>query len=92
MTIYNDFCPSQDATVVTRLTQAGAMMLGKLQRTEGAYAAQLPKIDPSESLGRGCLAGASSCGSGIAPAAGHGLRSLGSDTGGSIVFPRLATG
>src|SRR5262245_18758252 len=46
MTIHNDYRPDHDATVVTRLRQAGAVLLGKLKLTEGAYSAHHPSIDP----------------------------------------------
>ena len=36
MTIYKDFRPTEDATVVRKLYAAGAIILGKLQLTEGA--------------------------------------------------------
>ena len=46
MTIYQDFRPTEDATVVRKLHAAGAITLGKLQLTEGAYADHHPKIAP----------------------------------------------
>ena len=46
MTIYKDFKPNGDATVVKKLRNAGAVILGKLQLTEGAYADHHPKITP----------------------------------------------
>ena len=44
MTIYQDFRPAEDATVLRRLYAAGAIVLGKLQLTEGAYADHHPTI------------------------------------------------
>ena len=44
MAIHRGNVPSRDATVVARLKQAGAVILGKLQMTEGAYGAHHPSI------------------------------------------------
>ena len=91
MKIYRDNRPIQDATVVTRLKAAGAVILGKLQLTEGAYADHHPEIDPPRNPWDATLwSGASSSGSGVATAAGLCYGSLGSDTGGSIRFPSAA--
>jgi amidase len=91
MTIYRDYRPSEDATVVSRLKGAGAVILGKLQLTEGAYADHHPEIDPPRNPWDATLwSGASSSGSGVATAAGLCYGSLGSDTGGSIRFPSAA--
>src|ERR1700682_2289333 len=91
MRIYRDNRPTQDATVVARLKEAGAVILGKLQLTEGAYADHHPDIDPPRNPWDATLwPGASSSGSGVATAAGLCYGSLGSDTGGSIRFPSAA--
>jgi amidase len=93
MTIHHDFRPGEDATVVGRLKDAGAIILGKLQQTEGAYADHHPKIDPPKNPWNADLwPGASSSGSGSATAAGLCFGSLGTDTGGSIRFPSAANG
>ncbi|MCB8876525.1 amidase [Acidisoma silvae] len=93
MTIYADFKPDEDATVVTRLQEAGAVILGKLQLTESAYADHHPAITPPKNpWNADYWPGASSSGSGSATAAGLCYGSLGSDTGGSIRFPSAANG
>lgn len=93
MPLYADFKPDQDATVVRRLRAAGAVILGKLQCTEGAYADHHPAIEPPVNPWNAAhWPGVSSSGSGVATAAGLCYGSLGSDTGGSIRFPSAANG
>jgi amidase len=85
--------PSVDATVVTRLAEAGAVLLGKLNTTEGAMGGYHPDFPiPRNPWRADRYAGASSSGSGVATAAGLCFGSLGSDTGGSIRFPAAANG
>ncbi|PWG73300.1 Asp-tRNA(Asn)/Glu-tRNA(Gln) amidotransferase GatCAB subunit A, partial [Enterococcus hirae] len=43
--VMKDFVPDQDATVVTRLKEAGAGIVGKTQLTEGAFGAHHPEIE-----------------------------------------------
>ena len=93
MTIHKAFKPKFDATVVKRFADAGAVLLGKLQMTEGAFADHHPEITPPVNpWNRDHWPGASSSGSGVATAAGLCFASLGSDTGGSIRFPSAANG
>ncbi len=93
MPIHAGFKPDFDATVVSRLKDAGAVILGKLQLTEGAFADHHPKIAPPVNPWHPeHWSGASSSGSGVATAAGLCYASLGSDTGGSIRFPSAANG
>ncbi|HEX7438624.1 MAG TPA: amidase, partial [Caldimonas sp.] len=93
MPLHRDFVAGFDATVVTRLREAGAILLGKLQLTEGAFADHHPDITPPRNpWHRDHWSGASSSGSGVATAAGLCFGSLGSDTGGSIRFPSAANG
>src|SRR5271167_2969759 len=93
MAIYKDFRPTADATVVRKLYAAGAVILGKLQLTESAYADHHPNVTPPRNpWNADAWPGASSSGSGVATAAGLCYGSLGSDTGGSIRFPSAANG
>jgi amidase len=93
MAIHASHAPSFDATVVKRLADAGAVLLGKLQLTEGAFAKHHPTTTvPRNPWNPDYYAGASSSGSGVATAAGLAFGSIGSDTGGSIRFPASANG
>ena len=85
--------PSEDSTVVARLGQAGAVLLGKLNMTEGAMGGYNPRLQYPENPWReGHWPGASSSGSGAATAAGLAFGTLGSDTGGSIRHPAAVCG
>ena len=91
--IYAGFLPDHDATVVAKLSQAGAVLLGKLNLTEGAMGGYNPARDiPVNPWGEDLWPGASSSGSGVATAAGLCYGSIGTDTGGSIRFPSAANG
>ena len=88
-----DHVPAFDATVVARLHAAGAIVLGKLNLTEGAMGGYHPDFAiPVNPWGAERWSGASSSGSGVATAAGLCFGCLGSDTGGSIRFPAAACG
>ena len=91
--VLRDFVPDFDGTVVQKLNGAGAVILGKLNLTEGAMAGYNPQFQiPVNPWGADRWSGASSSGSGVATAAGLCYGSLGSDTGGSIRFPAAACG
>jgi amidase len=91
--IHHDFMPEEDATVVARLKQAGAVLLGKLQMTEGAYSDHHPTITPPKNPWDATYwTGISSSGPAAATAAGLCYGALASDTGGSIRWPCSATG
>lgn len=93
MSIRAAHVPAEDSTVVARLAAAGAVLLGKVQNTEGAFAKHHPAIAvPSNPWNADYYAGASSSGSGVAAAAGMAFATIGSDTGGSIRFPSSANG
>src|ERR1700722_4494935 len=92
-TIFKSFVPSFNATVVDRLEDAGGVLLGKLQMTEGAYTSHHPDVSPPiNPWNKGYWVGSSSTGSGVATSLGLCYGSLGSDTGGSIRFPSATCG
>ena len=85
--------PDYDATVVERLRAAGAIVVGKTNMLEFAYAAVHPDYGPTPNpwdLARS--SSGSSSGSAVAVATGMGYGSIGSDTGGSIRLPAAYCG
>ena len=91
--LHRGVTPAHNATVVDRLEQAGAVILGKLSMTEGAYTSHHPENPgPLNPWNPDHWVGSSSTGSGVATAAGLCYGSLGSDTGGSIRFPSATCG
>jgi len=86
---------SSDATVITRLRRAGAVLIGKTNLHEFAfgttnedsgYGPARHPLDPTRSPG------GSSGGSAVSLAAGMALATLGTDTGGSIRIPAAICG
>ena len=93
--ILRDWVPETDATVVTRLSQAGAVLLGKLNMHEFAYGPTgvNPHYGTSQNpWGREHVPGGSSSGSGVAVATRLCAGALGTDTGGSIRIPASLCG
>ena len=91
--VLRDWIPDHDATVVRRLREVGAVILGKLNMSEFAYAAIHPDFGPPRNpwnLDR--FTGGSSSGSGAAVAAGLCFGATGTDTGGSIRSPAAHCG
>lgn len=85
--------PPEDSTLVTRFKEAGAVILGKLSQTEGAFLEFHPDFPlPRNPWNEALWTGVSSSGSAVATAAGLCFGAIGSDTGGSIRFPCNANG
>lgn len=92
-TALGDRPASENAEVVDRLEAAGAVVLGKVKMTEGAFAVHHPSVTPPVNPWNAeRWTGISSSGSGVAVAAGLATFALGTDTGGSIRYPSAACG
>ncbi len=92
--IYADWVPKEDATVVTRLKEAGAIFLGKHNLAEFAMGGtrKHPYGDPRNPWDLDRIPGHSSSGSGVAVSASLCAAAVGEDTGGSGRNPAAACG
>jgi aspartyl-tRNA(Asn)/glutamyl-tRNA(Gln) amidotransferase subunit A len=93
--LYRDRIPSEDAAVVRRLKQAGAVLLGKQNLHEFAYGGSSMISAFGEvhnPWNPDYIAGGSSGGSAAAVAAGMGFAAIGTDTAGSIREPAALCG
>jgi aspartyl-tRNA(Asn)/glutamyl-tRNA(Gln) amidotransferase subunit A len=93
--VFVDRVPAEDAEVVRRLREAGAVLLGKLNLHEMAYGASgvighFPVTRNPRNPAH--ITGGSSSGSAAAVAAGMCYAALGSDTSGSIRIPAALCG
>ncbi|MGH2614595.1 MAG: amidase [Thermomicrobiales bacterium] len=84
------FVPGYDATVVQRLENAGAVIVGKTVTHEFAYGINNPPTRTPWNLD--CYPGGSSTGSGVAVTVGSAFAAIGTDTGGSIRVPAAING
>ena len=93
--VYADRIPAADATVARRLTDAGGVLLGKLNMHELAFGLTTtnPHFGPTRNpFDTSRIPGGSSGGSGAAIAAHLAAGTIGSDTGGSIRVPASMCG
>jgi aspartyl-tRNA(Asn)/glutamyl-tRNA(Gln) amidotransferase subunit A len=93
--LYKDRIPQQDAEVVRRLRQAGAVIIGKNNLHEFAYGGSslvsyFGEMHNPRDVGR--IAGGSSGGSAAAVAAGLVYAAIGTDTAGSVREPAALCG
>jgi len=84
------FIPNEDATVVKKLRDSGAILLGKVTTTEFANLGTPPETGNAWNVNH--TPGGSSSGSAAAVAAGMSLMSLGTQTAGSISRPAAYNG
>lgn len=87
--VYQDFVPDYDATALTLLKRAGAIMLGKAVTTEFACLDPSPTFNPWNAAH---TPGGSSSGSAVAVAARMCPAALGSQTVGSVLRPAAYNG
>ena len=84
------FTPASDATVVTRLREAGAILVGKTVAHEFGYGQNTPAT--RNAWNSACYPGGTSAGSAVAVASGSAFATIGTDTGGSIRIPAALNG
>ncbi len=91
----SDWVPDFDATVVTRLREAGAISLGKTNMHEwakGSHGVNPFYGTPCNPWDTNCIPGGSSSGSAVAVAAGMCMATVGTDAAGSVRNPASLCG
>jgi len=92
---FRDYEPNEDSAVIRKLTDAGALILGKTHTHEVAFG--VTGVNPHYGIchnpwDKTRISGGSSSGSAVAVAAGMALAAVGTDTGGSIRIPASLCG
>lgn len=93
--VWDTYVPKDSAAVARRLSQAGAVLMGKTNMVElafGPYGLNPHYGTPPNPWGSERVPGGSSSGSGVAVAAGLVPVAMGTDTGGSIRIPASLCG
>lgn len=86
---FADRVPAVHADVVSRLVEAGAVVVGKTVTTQFAFSDPAVSVNPWDA---GRTPGGSSSGSAVAVAVGHVPAALGTQTSGSTIRPAAYTG
>jgi aspartyl-tRNA(Asn)/glutamyl-tRNA(Gln) amidotransferase subunit A len=92
---FQNYVPTEDASVVQTLRNAGAIIIGKTNLHEYAYGTTNENPHYGKALNpwnRAKITGGSSGGSAASISAGLAVASIGTDTGGSIRIPAALTG
>jgi aspartyl-tRNA(Asn)/glutamyl-tRNA(Gln) amidotransferase subunit A len=88
--VLEGYVPDRDATVVTKLRRAGAVIVGKTVTHEFAYGQDKPAT--RNAWAHDCYPGGSSAGSGVSVAVGSAYGAVGTDTGASVRVPASVNG
>ena len=93
--IFDNYLPNFDSTIASKLKEAGAILLGKLNLHQFAYGATGENPDYGHMhnpWNPACITGGSSGGSASAAGSGQCTLTAGTDTGGSIRIPSALCG